>query len=99
MPYKLTVGIEAEQELEAAYNWYNDRLNGLGERFLMQVEVRLDQIKKAPELFKKTKSSFREAKIHGFPFLIVYRIFSKTEIIFVASIHHTSRNPKRKYRN
>jgi len=48
--------------------------------------------------FPKKKSSYREVKIHTFPYLIVYKILPKKKTILVSAIHHTSRSPKTKYR-
>jgi hypothetical protein len=98
MPYRLIVGLEAEQDLDVAFNWYNERIDGLGKKFLLAVEIRLKQLNKSPALYKKTRLNLREAKVDKFPFVILYKVFEKNQVIFVTSVHHTSRNPKRKYR-
>ena len=47
---------------------------------------------------KRSKKGFREARVKGFPYLIIYKIYARKKIIFINIIHHTSRHPRRKYR-
>jgi hypothetical protein len=98
MPYKLLFDVKVKEELDLTYRWYDDRVNGLGEKFITAVKARLGQIVITPELFKLTRSSYRETKVDKFPFLIIYKIYEKDKAILVTTVHHTSRNPKRKYR-
>ena len=88
----------ADKEFNDAYQWYEQRLEGLGERFSEAIEHRLDQIVNDPLLFPETKNSYRAAKAETFPYLIVYKIDHKKKAILISAIYHTSRNPKKKYR-
>ncbi len=42
------------------------------------------------------KKGLREAKTDTFPYLLVYKIREKEQVIDVLSVFHTSRNPRRK---
>jgi hypothetical protein len=46
----------------------------------------------------KGNIKFREAKIDFFPYLIVFKIKSRQKQLLIAAIHHTKKNPKKKYR-
>ncbi len=99
MSYRVVFHPIAESEYQEAYLWYEDQLKGLGNRFEDAVDVRLNQILIRPLLYSKKRGVFREAKMDAFPFQIVYKIYEKDKTIFVSAIYHSSRNPKKKYRN
>ena len=90
---------EVASDYTQAYDWYEAQQKGLGERFLQEVRKQLRQISTNPEIHgTKNKKGFREAIVRHFPFLIVYKIYPKTGRVFIASVHHTSQNPRKKYR-
>lgn len=97
MNYKVELLPRARKELLDAWDWYDDRWTGLGDRFMREVEKKLEQIEKAPERYAERKKGFRETKIKVFPYLIIYRLQKRKKIIAVSSIFHTSRNPRKKY--
>lgn len=98
MPGRFVLNQLAHEEYLEAHEWYEAKQVGLGVRFMECVESKLDQIKKHPEYFAKKKGSFREAKVEGFPYLIVYEFLPRKETLHIAAIYHGKRNPKRKYR-
>ncbi len=97
MNYKVSFHHKAESEFEEAYNWYAQQQQGLEERFFDAINKKLQQIQIGPELYSIKNSSNREAKASGFPFVIVYKIEKRAQIVRVIAIHHTSRKPKKKY--
>ena len=52
---KVTLHPDADDELQAAAQWYEDRGGGLGERFLAQAIDALTEIEKHPRRFTRTK--------------------------------------------
>jgi len=88
----------AHEEYIEAYEWYELRQQGLGDRFMNAVEKRLQQISEHPEYFSKRKANFREAKVPNFPYMIVFEFLKRKKAIHIAAIYHSKRNPKRKYR-
>jgi toxin ParE1/3/4 len=50
MGVELIMAPEAEQDLAAAYSWYEDRRAGLGEEFLGCVEATIQAICRLPEM-------------------------------------------------
>ncbi len=98
MAYQVLIHPLAEKEFIDAFLWYEERLPGLGLRFEEKIDEHLKLISKRPLSFPKKKSSYREVKVHTFPYLVVYKILAKRKIILVSAFHHTSRSPKTKYR-
>jgi plasmid stabilization system protein ParE len=97
MTYKIEFLPRARKELLEAWDWYDDRWSGLGDRFMREIEKKLEQIQKTPERYAERRKGFRETKIKVFPYLIIYRMQKRKKIIAISSIFHTSRNPKKKY--
>ena len=88
---------EAELNYWDAYEWYAHKSPGLADRFEHSVQAALNLIVKAPLHYPNKKQNYRECKIENFPYLIVYKILSDKNIIYISSIFHTSRNPWKKY--
>lgn len=98
MDYTIRFHPAAENEYIKAYQWYEEQLEGLGDRFSQSVERQIKLISKNPEHYQSTKHNCRESKVDVFPYIIVYKIYQKTNEILVVSIFHTSRKPGKKYR-
>ena len=95
----MTFRAEARDEMENAYNWYEDQKAKLGEdfldcvdNFLDCVDSTLDRIEQRPESYPCCFQDFRRAMIHRFPYVIYYRIISSR--IIVIAIVHGKRDPK-----
>jgi len=88
---------KAEKEYFDAWDWYEEQLIGLGDRFGNSVIRQIEFISKAPLSYPSKKAQSRECKIEDFPFLIIYKIYPAKNVIYISSIFHTSRNPRKKY--
>lgn len=60
--YKIDFNKEASTEMQEAYEWYENNLTGLGERFFDTLDVYLEKICESPEqyqvLFKKKRAVY-----------------------------------------
>jgi plasmid stabilization system protein ParE len=97
MNYKVELLPRARRELLEAWDWYDDKWSGLGDRFILEIERKLQQIGQTPERYPERKKGFRETSIKIFPYLIIYRIQKRKRIVAISSIFHFSRNPNKKY--
>lgn len=91
------ISSRAQKEMAESWTWYEDRLVGLGDRFLSEILDRLHQIELNPDRFPTRFKSYKEAPVDTFPFLIIYKISKRSNAIRIVSVFHTSRNPKKKY--
>jgi len=62
---------EANEELEAAALWYEERKQGLGDNFLDQFERTLRRIVAEPERWRKIRGDNRKLNFQRFPYAIV----------------------------
>jgi hypothetical protein len=53
MKYSLRVRPEVPDDVADAYRWYDSRSEGLGERFLRELNVTYSRIALAPEIYAK----------------------------------------------
>jgi len=93
--YILKIVAKARLELLEAKTWYEAQQLGSGDRFINEFFNKAEFVQNNPQHYP-LKNEFREARIHDFPFLIIYRMAKKGNIIYVTSVFHTSRHPKRK---
>jgi plasmid stabilization system protein ParE len=98
MAFIIKISDKAYREYYEAYEWYEEQLTGLGNRFENALERQIDIVAKNPLIYASRRLSIKESKIEEFPYLIVYKIIHVENVILITSIFHTSRNPKKKYR-
>ena len=89
--------LRARKEILEAWEWYEDRQEGLGGRFINQVNLKIKQVIQAPERYPEKKRSFRETNIEVFPYLLIYKIANRKKVVTIISVFHKSKNPKMKY--
>ena len=85
---------EALQEEADAYLYYEEQAEGLGERFLQDVEAVLARVAEHPTYysFSDSTKTIRDVALDLFPFVIIYEI--KSDHINVYHIHHTKKELK-----
>ncbi len=76
----------ASLELEEATLFYNQRLKGLGQRFLLAVERAIEHILLFPEAAPLVGGTVRRKVVNRFPFSVFY-VLEKDAIFFVAIAH------------
>lgn len=83
--------------MAVSWDWYEERLKGLGDKFVKEVIERISDIQESPDRYPARYKNYKETSIDTFPFLIIYRINKRRKLIRIVSVFHTSRNPKKKY--
>jgi toxin ParE1/3/4 len=90
---------EAEADIEEAYQWYEDRSRGLGDRFLEAVEATLVLMQESPQWFpEKVRDRdliVRRALVAGFPYGVFFIWDESRDAISVIACMHARRDPKR----
>lgn len=84
----------AIKEANNAFLYYEKEQIGLGKKFETNLYKAIFYIEKNPLHFRIIKNNIRQLLITKFPYVIIYRIVRNK--IYIQSIFHTSRNPKRK---
>lgn len=71
MSFKLGIKEEANEDITAAYLYYENKRIGLGEEFLSHLEIYFKRILENPKHFPHKRKPFREAFVKRFPFMVV----------------------------
>ncbi len=92
MKYNLIVRPEAEQDIEEAFGWYEDRISGLGQEFLRSIDAAFAQLSRSPGTYPAIYRNIRRVLIRRFPFGVFY--FISEEKIIVLAVLHARRDPR-----
>jgi plasmid stabilization system protein ParE len=82
---------EARDELDDAYQWYEDRRDGLGEQFVLAVEATVGRIQRLPESHTVVHRDVRRALVERFPYGVFFTI--EPERIVIIAVFHARRDP------
>jgi plasmid stabilization system protein ParE len=82
----------AETELREAAAFYEAAENGLGARFLDEVEAAVVRIRCNPEAWAPMSPRTRRCRTHRFPFGLFYQI--RSDEILIVSVMDLRRDPK-----
>lgn len=75
---------EADEEMEEASLWYEDRQPGLGDVFLNEFERTLRRIEADPERRRRIRGDNRKLNFHCFPYAIVYSV--RGEVLYIKAV-------------
>jgi plasmid stabilization system protein ParE len=73
-------------DLQAAYDWYEDQLPGLGNRFQEDFQLAYQRLRQGPQLYAVRFSGIRRVNLRRFPFGIFYTM-APGEIRILAVLH------------
>ena len=100
MSFTVIVKQEAHQDTIDAYDYYEEKLTGLGERFLNALQQRYKELSANPNLYgyidEDPLKVLRDVKLEKFPFVVVYEIVEKEVVIY--AVHNTYKHPRNKLR-
>ena len=81
----------AQAELDASIAFYESHVEGLGERFLKQVEETTGRIVSSPDAGAPLTGGLRKRLVPGFPFTMIYRVLD--DHVVILAIAHQHRRP------
>lgn len=92
MTLELIVRPEAEEEMAEAYNWYEERMHGLGSEFLLNVDATMNSILRNHQQYPVVYKNLRCALTRRFPYQILF--VTEDTLIVVVAVFHARRDPK-----
>lgn len=88
---RITFHPAARRELWEAFDFYEDRVDGLGYDFLDRVEQALVLVRTYPEASPVVRPPARSCVLDRFPYSLIYRI--RGERIRILAVAHQERRP------
>jgi len=86
MTYRIVVRPEAAREVQEAFDWYEQRSEGLGLEFLRAADACLAGVQRNPMAFPKAHKEMRRVLMRRFPYALFYLI-EEGSIVVVACFH------------
>lgn len=82
---------EAQQDLEAAVDYYNGECPGLGYEFADEFYHTIDRIVDNPDAWHPVSKRTRRCMTHRFPFAVIYQL--RDTCLLVIAVMHLHRHP------
>ncbi len=88
--------MRVEREITEASTWNEEQQPGLGTRFIDYVDQSLNRIASHPYQYPaRYEQELHVAPLKTFPYLVIYWVDEVQNTVFVTSVFHTSRKPKK----
>ena len=81
----------AAQELEDAFQWYEEQMTGLGNEFLAAIDEAVHRMITWPEAHQTLKHPLRRCLVRRFPYGLIYGI--ETQTLVIVAVAHLHRKP------
>ncbi len=91
MSYEIIVHPEAAREVQEAFDWYEEKSEGLGLEFLRTADACLSGVKRNPLAFPMVYEQVHRALLRKFPYALFYIV--KEEKVIVLACFHIKRSP------
>ena len=87
----LLVRPEAETDLTAARDWYEERMAGLGGEFILAVDALFASIQDSPDVYPIVHKNVRRGLTRKFPYGVFFAV--EEGRIIILGVLHQARNP------
>ena len=89
--YRLVVEPDAEDDVQAAFEWYDGQRAGLGQEFLNELTATYDRVRVGPLRYQILRSRTRHALLRRFPYGVFFSVVG--DVIVVTTVLHSGRDP------
>ena len=94
MAHKLEIREKFRTGTIAAYLWYEERSQGLGSRFVSELEKMIEYITQYPYHFQAKHKDYREGILKSFPYVVIYQVHD--DLIIISSLFPCKDDPDKK---
>ncbi|MGY8814263.1 MAG: type II toxin-antitoxin system RelE/ParE family toxin [Gammaproteobacteria bacterium] len=92
MTRRVIIRSEAVDDLNAAFDWYENENPGLGREFAVEISYRIDKIGESPLLYADIGNGIRRILASKFPFAVYYLTTEQNTVVL--AVLHCARDPK-----
>lgn len=89
--YRLVAEPAADQDVEAAFEWYQSEREGLGLEFLDELRAAYGRVSEGPLKYREIRSGIRRALLRRFPYAVYFSVEPDTVVIL--AVLHAHRDP------
>lgn len=87
----LKVSIKAQNEIQEAYNWYDEQQEGLGQEFIESITEFCYSLLDFPEKYRKVEGKTHLAVLPRFPYCIYFDVLP--DQVRIVAVVHGKRHP------
>jgi toxin ParE1/3/4 len=80
--FNVIIGPRAERDIEKAWEWYEVRQAGLGDRFLQEISQAMFSLKNDADHFPPYHRRFRRLLLPRFPYKLFFILEDKRVLVF-----------------
>jgi toxin ParE1/3/4 len=91
MNYTILVQIEAWHEIQDAYDWYEEKKEGLGDLFIEEIEECYQNLVENPKRFPYINHLYRRIRTDRFPYVLMYEI--EEDKVIISRVRHIKQAP------
>ena len=91
--YTVIIQLEAEQDLDEVYHYFESQQQGLGFEFLAEITETIEVLEDNPMLFQRVYREMRRAIVKRFGYNLIYKVIENK--VFILAIMHGTRDPER----
>jgi plasmid stabilization system protein ParE len=99
MIFKLKLTAQAKKQYKEIVDWYSERSQQATDNFIRELDETFNKICRNPFSYRSVHQRFRILKMKTYPYYIIFSIEEKSQLIVIAKLYHTARNPEKKYRH
>jgi plasmid stabilization system protein ParE len=92
MARRLVLRVEAERDLNEAFDWYEQQVAGLGSAFLLATDAIFHSVVRQPMRYPIVYKGVRQALMRRFPYKVLF--LAEAEQVTVLGVFHAKRNPQ-----
>ena len=92
MSFSVAATPEAAQDIDEAFDWYEEHQPQLGESFISSVDRTFERIAHFPDAFPIAGHGVRKAPVERFPYWVFY--FRNGPDVWVLGVVHERRSPE-----
>jgi len=92
--FKLFVSSQAEEDIDEIYHYYESESEGLGDRFMNDLDDKLATLQQNPQMYARFKALVRRGYLDKFPYSFYYKENMSKELINILAIFAQARNPE-----
>ena len=89
--YRLVIEPDAEDDVRAAFEWYERERIGLGLQFLTELTATYDRVLAGPLGYQILRSRTRHALLRRFPYAVYFSVIG--DVVVVTTVLHSGRDP------
>ncbi|MFA6009148.1 MAG: type II toxin-antitoxin system RelE/ParE family toxin [Desulfobacteraceae bacterium] len=82
---------DVKLDIGEAYKWYQQQAQGLGDDYIIELELAFQTIAEISYIWPKFKKKFRRYILSRFPFAVIYK--ESGHKLYVVAVMHQSRKP------